>query len=109
MSVWRGVVPAAWLTAVITPVQKYTAVSGVSDLRPISVTPILSRIVERLVVKNHISPAIPPAKLNDQFGFKQTGSTTVALVDITNIISIILETNKYAVPIDRFFQGVPFS
>ena len=95
MSVGRGVVPAAWYTAVITPVPKCTPVSGVSDIRPISVTPILSRMVERLVVKNHIFPAIPPAKLNDQFGFKPTGSTTAALVDITNTISIMLETNKY--------------
>ena len=64
MSVGRGVVPAAWRAAVITPVPKCTPVSGVSDLRQISVTPILSRMVERLVAKNHISPAIPPAKLN---------------------------------------------
>ena len=52
-------------------------------------------MVEPLVVKNHISPAIPPAKLNDQFGFKPTGITIAALVDITNTISIMLETNKY--------------
>ena len=95
MSIGRGVVPAAWRTAVITPVSECTPVSGVSDLRPISVTPILSRMVERLVVKNQISPAIPPAKLNDKFGFKSTGSSTAALVDITNTISIMLETNKY--------------
>ena len=63
--------------------------------RPISVTPILSRMVERLAVKNHISPAIPPTKLNDQFGFKPMGSTTSALVDLTNTISVMLETNKY--------------
>ena len=31
---------AAWSTAVITTVPKCTPVSGVSDLRPISVTPI---------------------------------------------------------------------
>ena len=42
MSVSRGVVPAAWRTAVITPDPKCTPVSGVSVLRPISVTPILS-------------------------------------------------------------------
>ena len=35
MSVSRGVVPAAWPTAVITPVPKCTPVSGMSDLRPI--------------------------------------------------------------------------
>ena len=95
MFVGRGVVPAAWRSAVITPVYKCTPVSGVSDLRPISITPILSRMIVRLVVKNHISPATPSAKLNDQFGFKPTGSTTAAFVDITNTISIMLETNKY--------------
>ena len=52
-------------------------------------------MVERLVFKNHISPAIPSAKLIDQCGFKQTGSTTAVFVDITNTISIMLESNKY--------------
>ena len=102
MSVSHCVVPAAWCTAVITPVPKYTPVSGVSDLRSISVIPILSRMVERLIVKDHIFHAITPAKLYDQFGFKPTGSTTVALVYITNTISIMLETKKYVrhLPID---------
>ena len=95
MSVSHGVVPAAWRTVVITPVPKCTPVSGVNDLRPISVTPILSRMVERLIVKDHIFSAITAAKLYDQFGFKPTGSTTAALVDIINTISIMLETNKY--------------
>ena len=52
-------------------------------------------MVERLVVKDHIFSAITPTKLYDQFGFKPTGSTTAAFVDITNTISIMLETNKY--------------
>ena len=52
MSVSRGV---AGRTDVFTPVPKCTPVSGVSDRRPISVTPILSRMVERLIVNDHIS------------------------------------------------------
>ena len=71
MSVSRSVVPAAWRTALITPVLKCASVSGVSDLRPISVTPILSRMVERPIVKYHIFPVITPAKLYDQFGLNQ--------------------------------------
>ena len=106
----RGIVPAAWRRAVITPVLKCTPVRGVSDLRPISVTPILSRMVEPLIVKYHIFPAISPAKLYDQFGFKPTGSTTAALVDITNTISIMLETNKYVrcllIDISKAFDSV---
>ena len=50
-------------------------ISRVSDLRPISVTSILPRMVERLVVKDyiflamdHIFFATPPSKLYNQFG-----------------------------------------
>ena len=66
-----------------------------SDYRPISVTPILSRVVERLVVRDFIAPLIPADVLGDQFGFKPTGSTTVALIDLTHIVSTMLENNSY--------------
>ena len=65
MSVAFGVVPSAWRTAVIPPVPKCTPVNEVSDLRPISVTPILSCIVERLIVRDHIFPAIPTNEILD--------------------------------------------
>ena len=91
----HGVAPSAWRRAAITPVPKCMPINGLSDLRPISVTPILSRMVERLVVKDHIFPAIPGEQLFDQYGFKRTGSTTAALVDITSTVSIMLEDNKY--------------
>ena len=94
MSIGLGVVPSAWRTAVITPVPKCTPVGGVNDLRPISVTPILSHLVERLIVRDHIYPAIPSNDIIDQYGFKPTGSTTAALVDSTNRISVMLEENK---------------
>ena len=63
--------------------------------QPSTVTPILSRMLERLVVRDHISPTIPPGKLFDQYGFKPTGSTTSALIDITHTVSIMLEDIKY--------------
>ena len=66
-----------------------------SDLRPISVTPILSRIVERLIVRDNIFPAIPTKEILDRYGFKPSGSTTAALVDLTHKISNMLEYNKY--------------
>ena len=66
-----------------------------SDLRPISVTPILSRIVERLIISDHIFPAIPTNEILDQYGLKPSGSTTAALVDLTHKISDMLEDNKY--------------
>ena len=56
MSIGIRVVPASWRSAVITPVPKCTPVARLGDLRPISVTPILSRVVDRSVVKDHIFP-----------------------------------------------------
>ena len=95
LSVGEGVIPAAWRTAVITPVPKCTPASSVADLRPIAFTPILSRIVERIIVKDHIFPAIPTTAISDQYGFKPTGSTTAAIVYIINSVSVMLETNNY--------------
>ena len=95
MPVASGVEPSAWRTAIITPVPKCTPVNEVSDLRPISVTPILLLIVERLIVRDQIFPAIPTNEILDQYGFKPSGSTTEALVDSTHTISNMLEGNNY--------------
>ena len=62
-------------------------------MRHISVIPSLN-MVERLVFRDHISPAIPSVELYDQYGFKPTGSTNSALIYITNTVSIMLEDGK---------------
>ena len=90
-----GCVPYAWRTAVITPLPKSLPASGPCDYMPISVTSILSRVVARLVNKDFIAPLIPADVLGDQFGFKPTSSTTAALIDLTHIVSIMLEDNRY--------------
>jgi len=46
-----GAVPASWLTAVITPVPKVVHRHCPSDFRPVSVTPILSTVAEKIVVR----------------------------------------------------------
>jgi len=75
-----GTVPVDWLTAVVTPVPKIPHPTGLTDYRPISVTPILSRVAEKIVVRQWLRPAITADMLADQFGFRPTGSTTSALV-----------------------------
>ena len=55
LSLRTGVVPSAWKRALVTPVLKVKKISeykGHSDLRPISVTSILSRAAERIIVQN---------------------------------------------------------
>jgi hypothetical protein len=90
-----GVVPSQWLTAVITPVPKNSNPSTLSDFRPISVTPILSRTLEKLIVGRWLRPAIPQDLLSDQFAFRPTGSTACALVYFMHQVTRMLETNAY--------------
>ena len=80
-----GTVPVDCLTAVVTPVPKIPHPTGLTDYRPISVTPILSRVTEKIVVRQWLRPAITADMLTDQFGCRPTGSTTSALVPICNI------------------------
>ena len=49
--------------AIVTPVSKIPHPTELSDFRPISVTPPLSRIVERIVVKKFLLPFLPTISL----------------------------------------------
>lgn len=91
----NGTVPLQWLTAVVTPIPKIPKPMVLGDFRPISVTPILSRLVEKLIVQKYLRPAISNELINDQFAFRPTGSTTNALVYFMHQVTFLLENNSY--------------
>jgi len=80
-------VPLVWKTVHITPVPKTSPVTGAGDLRLISVTSILTRTVEKVVVRNYLTPLLRSSLFYDQYAYKPTGSTTCALADLTYRIS----------------------
>jgi hypothetical protein len=98
-SLVMGVVPRQWKTAVIAPIPKVAAPAQPSDFRPISITPVLSRSLERFVVRQFIYPALlqPCLSLDfsDQFAFRPTGSTTAALVAMLHTVRSMLADNDY--------------
>jgi len=55
----------------------------------------LSRIVEKLVVKNYLTSVLHCPLFHDQYAYKPTGSTTCALVDFTYRIHMLLASNQY--------------
>ena len=66
------------------------------DFRPITVTPILSRLLEKLVVRQFIYPVlIENDDLSDQFSFRPTGSTTAALINLLHKASALLQDHDY--------------
>ena len=64
---------------------------SLSEFRPISVTPIMSRLAEKLVVDYWLKPAIPTDLLLDQFAFKLSGSTTCASIQLLDFVSLSLD------------------
>ena len=106
-------IPASWKHSIVTPKPKVNPPQSLNDLRPISVTPILSRVFERLFVKHHFYPSIPANILTDQFAFRPTGSTTAALIFNYHHITRLLSSNSYVrcllVDFSKAFDTVPHS
>jgi len=48
-----------------------------------------------MVVTRWLVPAIPACKLDDQFGFRTTGSTTCALICLLHHVTAMLERCSY--------------
>ena len=92
-------VPDQWKIAEIHPVEKIKNPLAPPDYRPISVLPILSRLTERIIVRNFINPFLcnpsPPFTLSNQFAYRSTSSTTCALIAIFSTIVDMLKDNQY--------------
>ena len=97
LSISSSIVPRQWLSSTIVPISKIAKPLTCSHYHPISLTPIFSRILEKLLVRRYIYPSLSSPStssiisLQDQFAFKPSGSTTAALTGLLKIISDNLE------------------
>ena len=72
-----------WKTSNIVPIPKTTPVETVnSHLRPIALTPIIPKVAEEFVIKEHLKPAILEVLDPDQFGVIPGSSTCHALIKV---------------------------
>src|SRR6218665_2839603 len=92
-------VPDQWKTSIIFPIAKVPNPQSPSDFRPISITPALSRFLERIIGSTYIYPSLnqPPISslISDQFPFRHTGSTTAAIISINHHASSLQTINPY--------------
>ena len=91
-----GSFPKVWRTANVTPIPKGTSPSPFPiEYRPISLTPILSKIYERLIFErlykyvdtNHLLPST-------QFGFRKGLGTTDALLTFVHEVQSSLDSRS---------------
>ena len=93
--------PAHWLQAVVTPIFKKGSKSLPENYRPVSLTCILCKILEKLVVKiiiNHVKANLLATKR--QHGFTKGKSTTTNLIEVLNVWS---EALMHGIPVDVLF------
>jgi len=113
----EGRVPTQWKMSKVKPIPKTSNPHTVTDYRPISITPILSRLIEKEIVKRTIYPSFqqPPPNLNfdDQYAFKPTGSTTSCIIKLLSTITNLLRDNTYvrvvALDFSKAFDSVKHS
>ena len=85
ISLRTGSFPTLWKSATITPIPKVKVVSKLGELRPISLTPVLGKILEGLVADQLLADI--RANLDPkQYGNLKGKSTTHYLVDLLDFV-----------------------
>ena len=89
-SIQEGYVPMVWRNATITPVPKKSSPESPSDLRPISLTPTFSKVLEQFIVPL-IMADIRPKLDSSQYGNIKGASTAHYLIRLTHNLLTELE------------------
>ena len=88
----RGSFPLCWRVAHVTPVPKGSSSSFVSDYRPISITPVLSKVYEKLVASRLSRYLESSGVLPDsQYGFRKGLGTSDALLHASHVLQSALD------------------
>ena len=92
LSLSSGKIPTEWKTANVTPVFKKDSKNSVSNYRPISLLPIVSKVLEKCILKkvfNHFEKYLS----DFQFGFIKGRSCVSQLLSVFHEIDSLLDTN----------------
>ena len=96
-SMLEGIFPDELKKAKVTPVFKSGDKRDFTNYRPISVLPVFSKLLERIIYKRTIEFFNKHSLLYEgQFGFRTDFSTSMALTSISNKIVDAFEKNEFA-------------
>ena len=100
-SLASGNLPSDWLQALITPIFKKGDRTDASNYRPVSLTSIICKILEKIIVL-HIIKNVKVNHLNckQQHGFTQGKSVTTNLLEAMNVWT---EALMHEIPIDILY------
>ena len=95
--------PQSWKKADIAPVPKQTTADDlIKHLRPISLTPVVSKLTEEFVVDRYVKPALLVKVDPRQFGTVPGSNTSEALVSIIHTWNSATDGNEATVRVLLF-------
>lgn len=80
-----SIFPSAWKTARVVPIPKSDKISSPDDLRPISLLPVLSKVVEH-IMKEQMLSHVNNTIFKYQYAFRKGHNTTSLLLQLTDAI-----------------------
>ena len=97
-SIVTGIFPSSWKHAIVVPLFKNGDTNDLNNYRPISLLPILSKILEKIVA-GQLTQFLEVNKLlsNTQHGFRPRMSTETALTVITDKIYSNMDSKKICI------------
>lgn len=90
LSLLQCIVPTCLKTSTIVPVPKQAAITSLSDYRPIALTPVITKRLERLVL-HYIKAALPLTLDPHQYAFRANRSTDDAISTALHTVLCHLE------------------
>ena len=97
----KGILPSQWKEAIVTPIFKRGGKSDLSNYRPVSLTSVVCKIMERIISENKLEHIKSNSlQCPQQHGLTTGRSTTTNLLEAVNIWSEALSHN---VPVDVIF------
>lgn len=92
----ESIFPDIWQTALVIPVFKKGDQNDMSNYRPISLLPVLSKILEKCIAERTTQYLEQNNLLTDrQFGFRSGLSTASGIMDLVSYISEAFNDRKY--------------
>ena len=94
-SIVTGVFPAAWKHSIVVPIMKSGNVNEPCNYRPISLLPVLSKVIEK-IISSQLTQHLESNNLlsKAQHGFRSHLSTTSALLKLTSKLYTAMDNKK---------------
>ena len=100
MSLSNGICPSLLKIAKVIPIYKKDDKSQVTNYRPISLLPSISKLLEKIVYKRLISFLTVNNILNkSQFGFRKNCSTDFAIIQLLDKVTELLSQKEHIIAI----------